>query len=113
MNRPLFPLLLLWILAGVWCAVLTYIAWTYFKQGVKADVGFLERPEHLFTGIGALTVGGVPLFLTWLLHRYQKKRLRGRLLRESERIQRQLARLDEREGAPAAPSKDPVEPALD
>jgi hypothetical protein len=95
-------LTLLWILAGSWCVVLTWVAWTYFRQGIQADVGLLERPQHLFTDIGALTVGGVPLFLTWLLHRFQKKRLRGRLLKERERIQRQLARLDERDGEPLA-----------
>lgn len=97
-------LTVLWILSGVWAAVLVYTAWTYFKLGVRSDVGFLERPEHLFTGVGALTVGGIPLFLTWLVHRYQKKRLRGRLLRDSERIQRQLARLDEREADAARPT---------
>lgn len=108
-SRPSYDpntvkLTVLWILSGAWCVVLGYVAWTYFKQGVSPETGFLERPKPFFTGIGALTVGCVPLFLTWLLHRYQKKRLRGRLLRERERIQRQLTRLDEREGAPAEPA---------
>jgi hypothetical protein len=93
-------LTLLWILAGSWCVVLVWVAWTYFRQGVGADVSLFERPQPIFTGIGALTVGGVPLLGTWALHRYQKKRLRGRLLKERERIQRQLARLDERDGEP-------------
>jgi hypothetical protein len=95
---------LLWIVSGSWGVVLAWIAWTYFQQGLKADVSLLHRPEHLFTGVGALTVGALPLLLTALLHRYQRKRLRGRLLRERDRIERQLQRLEEREGGAEAPT---------
>lgn len=94
-------LFLLWAVAALWFLVCAYMSTTYFREAFAAGRGFFERPQSILTGIGGLTVATLPLIVAALVHRYHKSRLRGRLMRDKARIERQLARLDEKEGQKA------------
>jgi hypothetical protein len=100
-------LFLMWLAAALWFAACAYLSVTYFQEGLGSELGFFERPKSLLTGIGCLTVAALPAVGAGLIHRYHRRRRRGRLLKEKDKIERQLRRLDEKEGRgrpAAAPS---------
>ena len=98
--------------AALWLALCIYMSATYFREAVAEGRGFFERPQSILTGIGGLTVGCMPLLGVFLLHRYHKSRLRGRLLRDKARIERQLARLDEKQSKGSEASSLPADSVL-
>lgn len=107
----------MWLAAAAWFALCVAMSRSYFRAALDPDVGFIDRPERALTGLGSLTLAALPLVGAGLIHRYYRRRRRGRLLKEKERIERQLRRIDEREGrrapaaAPAAPAPSSVAPA--
>lgn len=88
----------MWLAAAAWFLLCAFMSSTYFREAMGSQKGFFERPELLLTGIGGLTVATLPLVMAGLVQRYHRRRLRGRLLREREKIERRLARLDAKEG---------------
>lgn len=92
-------LFLMWTAAAVWFLLSAYMSLTYFREALSADRGFFERPVSILTGIGALTVAALPLGVAALVHRFHRRRLRGRLIKEKEKIERRLRRLDEKQAA--------------
>lgn len=92
----------LWIASAVWVVICLWLGVSTIREGWSRDATLLEwggKLETILAGVGAFTVGAVPPFLSWLLHRFHKSRERGRLLKEKARIEARLAKLDQQQQA--------------
>lgn len=108
---------ILWALSVVWallfCKVATgRIGHAWQAEGSIFNMG--EKLEAFLAGVGAFTVGVVPLALTYLLHRFHKSRERGRLEKERARIDKRIDKIDRKSGVltptppPEATTTDPA-----
>ncbi len=74
-----------------------------------------QKFQAFLAGTGALTIGAVPLLLTYALHRFNKSREKGRLVKERKRIDRRIEKLEAKQKAksPEAPKPAPSSAAVD
>lgn len=92
----------MWGLALGWFVVLAYLAVDALSDpSPLLAAGRAQWLLEVLAGIGALTVGLLPVIGAALVHVLQRRRLRGRLERQKAKIERRLAKLDERAGARA------------
>lgn len=91
--------LLLWALAGAWLVIFGFLALdSLASENPILEADRLRVLRAPLTGLGALAIGVLPPLLLLWWRRVRNRRLRQRLEKERLRIDRQLARLDEREG---------------
>ncbi len=90
----------MWGLALGWFVVLAYLAVDALTDPAPLlAAGRAQGLLEILAGIGALTVGLLPVIGAALVHALQRRRLRGRLERQKAKIERRLAKLDERAAA--------------
>lgn len=109
-RLPLVKFALMWGLALGWFVALAFVAVDALtSQDPLIAWGRIEWLVEVLAGIGALTVGIVPVVVAATVHHLHRRRLRSRLEKQKARIEKQLARLDERQGrTPAAHSSRPA-----
>jgi hypothetical protein len=94
------PLTIAWMASALWAAFCLYQAVQMFQTGWNHEADILEWGEKLksyLAGVGTLTIGGIPLYVTSLWQRFHRSRERARLLKEKHRIEVRLQKLDEAE----------------
>lgn len=85
-------------MSALWTLAFAYKGIQEFRgQPMFLDLG--PTPMRYLAGIGSLTVGSIPLIISWLLHKFHKSRERGRLIKEKHRIEVRLQKLDEQRAA--------------
>lgn len=92
------PLTIAWMASALWAAFCLYQAVQMFQTGWNHEADILEWGEKLksyLAGVGTLTIGGIPLYVTSLWQRFHRSRERARLLKEKHRIEVRLQKLDE------------------
>jgi len=96
---------LMWVLSALWAALCAYLGFDFFRSAWTKDTSLLEGVGKLETycaGVGALTVGSLPLLATWWAHRFHKSREHARLLRQRRKIDRRIEKLDRRKAEKTA-----------
>ena len=91
---------LMWILSGLWAAVCLYLSFDFFRTAWTKDTTLLEwggKLETYFAGVGAMTVGALPLLGTWWAHRFHKSRERIRLGKQRKKIDKRIEKLDRKQ----------------
>ena len=102
---------ILWALVLVWALLFLNLAfgrlgYAWYAEGSIFNMG--QKLEAFLAGIGAISVGLLPVYLTYRLHRFHKSRERHRLQKERRRIDKRIDKLDRRK-SPTAPVKTPIE----
>lgn len=96
---------ILWVLSAVWALVFFNVAmgrvtYAWDAEGTLFNMG--EKLEAFLAGVGSLTVGALPCYLTYQLQRFHKSRERGRLTKERKRIDKRIEKIDRKRGAQVA-----------
>ena len=92
-------LVVMWVLAAAWFLVLAYLsvdAFTSTSPIIASDRLHLLR--DVLAGVGALAMGLLPVLAAATVHHLHRRRLRHRLEKQKAKIEKRLARLDERRG---------------
>ena len=106
------PLKFAWIASSLWAAFCLYQAVQMFQTGWNHEADILEWGEklkHYLAGVGTLTIGSLPLYVTSLWHRFHRSRERARLLKEKHKTELRLQKLDESKAHTKASSAEPTE----
>lgn len=105
----------MWVLALGWFVALAYLAVDALTEEAPILAsGRMQWALETLAGVGALTLGLLPVLGASIVQHLHRRRLRHRLEKQKAKIERRLARLDERsagrsprpelEGAPPAPT---------
>jgi hypothetical protein len=97
---------ILWVLSGLWTLVFLYLSSESFQHAWRAEGSVFnlgQKLEALLAAVGAITIGALPPYVTYRLHRFHKSRERYRLEKERARIDRKLEKIDRRQGLGGAP----------
>jgi len=98
---------IMWIASILWAVFWAYAGQRWFRDAWHEESTLFElgdKLERYLAAVGSMTVGLMPFSLTWLAHKFQKSRERGRLLKEKHRIELRLQKLDEDKDTPATDS---------
>jgi len=94
----------LWGISIVWALLFAFLAWGSLQYAWSAEGSIFQTGEKLeafLAAVGAVTVGGLPLYLANRLRLWHKHRERGRLERERHRIDKRIEAIDRKSGATA------------
>jgi len=96
---------ILWVLSTVWALVFFNVAfgrvtYAWDAEGTLFNMG--EKLEAFLAGVGSLTIGALPFYLTYRLQRFHNSRERGRLTKERKRIDKRIDKIDRKRGARSA-----------
>lgn len=101
----------MWGLSVLWAIFFFWTARDLFGTAWNAEGSFLNiftaesKPIDFLTGIGAATVGCLPLLLTYGIHRFHKGREHSRLTKERTRIDKRIDKLDAKKSAGSSKSE--------
>jgi hypothetical protein len=105
-----FPLL--WGLSASWALFFLWMATERFQHSWGAEGSMFslftapEKFQAFLAGTGAITIGSVPLLLTYGLRRFNKSREKHRLVKERNKIDRRLKQLDAKQKSKPSAASD-------
>ena len=102
---------IMWVLSIVWASLFLYLAVDFFLLAWGKETSLLEwggRLETYLAGVGALSVGALPLLGTWIVHRFHKSRERVRLAKQRTRIDKRIDKIDRKRAAKSGEAAEAV-----
>lgn len=96
---------ILWGLSAAWALIFFYIGFDELREVWNSEETLLNSGKvftSVLAGVGAFTIACLPLLGSYLLHRFHKSREHSRLVKDRNRIEKRLAKLDQSRKAPSS-----------